>query len=358
LILLVNVGLSLFVISQSSSSQGLLVFALGATLIFYFRFLSSLHVVVRIGYWLLVLAGSFVGTLGILNKGPLASLLYQESVTYRGDYWRAGWKMTLDNPIFGVGLDSYGDWYRFARTEAAALRRGPDVTSNSAHNVFLDISSNGGFLLLTTYLLIFGLIFRSAIRVLKKSRSFDAVGVGLVSAWVAYVIQSVISINQLGLAIWGWVLGGAIIGYDFYRDRPDAPRLKVKKGQRPEQVPAAVVLTGSLGLVIGFVVSVWPLAQDISFRKALESGDGAKIEVAAKEFPRNNYYYIYSAQILQENKIADKALDLTRTAIAANPRDFNAWKMLIANPNLSESERASAIAKMKELDPFNNTLGN
>ena len=358
LILLLNVGLSLFVISQSSSSQGLLVFALGATLIFYFRFLSSLHVVVRIGYWLLVLAGSFVGTIGILNKGPLASLLYQESVTYRGDYWRAGWKMTLDNPIFGVGLDSYGDWYRFARTEAAALRRGPDVTSNSAHNVFLDISSNGGFLLLTTYLLIFGLIFRSAKRVLKKSQNFDAVGVGLVSAWVAYVIQSVISINQLGLAIWGWVLGGAIIGYDLYRDRPDAPRLKVKKGQRPEQVPAAVVLTGSLGLVIGFVVSVWPLAQDIGFRKALESGDGAKIEVAAKEFPRNNYYYIYSAQILQENKFADKALDLARTAIAANPRDFNAWKMLIANPNLSESEKAAAIAKMKELDPFNNTLGN
>lgn len=168
LILIVNVGLSLFVISQSSSSQGLLVFALGATLIFYSRLLSTLHLAVRTGYWLLVLGGSVVGTLGILNKGPLASLLYQDSVSYRGDYWRAGWKMSLDNPIFGVGLDSYGDWYRFARTEAAALRRGPDVTSNSAHNVFLDISSNGGFLLLTTYLLIFGLIFRSAIRVLKN----------------------------------------------------------------------------------------------------------------------------------------------------------------------------------------------
>ena len=355
-ILLLNVGLSLFVISQSSSSQGLLVFALGSTLIFYFKFLSALHPIVRVNYWLVVLAGSVVGTIGILNKGPLASLLYQESVTYRGDYWRAGWKMTLDNPLFGVGLDSYGDWYRFSRTEEAALRRGPDVTSNSAHNVFLDISSNGGFLLLAAYLFIFGLIFRSAFRVVRKSRSFDAVGVGLVSAWVAYVIQSVISINQLGLAIWGWVLGGAIIGYDLYRDRPDAPRMVAKKGRRPEQVPAAVVLTGSLGLVVGFVVSVWPLAQDISFRNALESGDGAKIELAAKEFPRNNYYYVYSAQILQENKIADKALDLARLATTANPRDFNAWKMVLANPNLSESERASAVAKMKELDPFNNTL--
>jgi len=356
LILIVNVGLSLFVISQSSSSQGLLVFALGATLIFYFRFLSSLHVVVRSGYWLLVLAGSIVATVGILNKGPLASLLYQDSVTYRGDYWRAGWKMTLDNPFFGVGLDSYGDWYRFARTEAAALRRGPDVTSNSAHNVFLDISSNGGFLLLATYILIFGLIFRSAIRVLKKSREFDAIGVGLVSAWVAYVIQSVISINQLGLAIWGWVLGGTIIGYDLYRDRTDAPRLKRGSGRISDQVPPSVVLTGTLGLILGIVVSIWPVVKDISFRNALASGDAVKIELAANKFPRDSYTFVFASGVLLDNSLDSSALDLARRATEVRPRDFNSWKILIQNSKISQEERKAAIAKMKELDPFNNTL--
>lgn len=354
--LLVNVIASLFVVYQSNSSQGLLVFALGATVILYFRFLNAFHALVRSSYWLLIAGLSILGVFGVLNKGPFTSFLYQVSVTYRGDYWRAGWKMTMDHPLFGVGLDSYGDWYRFSRTEAAALRRGPDVTSNSAHNVFLDISSNGGLLLLVAYLLIIGLIVRSGLRVLRKSQGFDALGVGLVSAWLAYIIQSVISINQLGLAIWGWVLGGAIIGYDLYKDRPSAPRVQVKKGQRPEQVPAAVVLTGSLGLVLGFVVSVWPIAQDMNFRKALESGDGAKIELAAKKFPGNNYYYVYSSQLLLENKVEDKALDLARLAIETNPRDFNGWKMLVANPKLSEEERASAVAKMKELDPYNNTL--
>ena len=52
----------------------------------------------------------------------------------------------------------------------------------------------------------------------------------------------------------------------------------------------------------------------------------------------------------------DRSLHLARLAIAANPRDFNGWKMLVANPQLSAEEKASAIAKMKELDPFNNTL--
>jgi tetratricopeptide (TPR) repeat protein len=117
------------------------------------------------------------------------------------------------------------------------------------------------------------------------------------------------------------------------------------------------VITGAVGLVMGFVVSIWPVTQDISFRDALESGDALKIESATDKFPDSGYYYIYGAQILQENKLEDKALEMAKKAIEINPRDFNAWKLLAANPTISESERASAIAKMKELDPFNDTLG-
>jgi O-antigen ligase len=357
-VLSVKIGLSLFVISQSDSSQGLLVFALGATVVLYFKFVDGLKVsFIKYMYWGITSGLGVVGVLGILNMGPLASYLYQDSVTYRGDYWRAGWKMTLDNPLFGVGLDSYGDWYRFSRTEAAALRRGPDVTSNSAHNVFLDISSNGGFFLLIAYLLIIGLVIRSAVRVLRKPGGFDAIGVGLVSAWLAYLAQSIISINQLGLAIWGWVLGGAIIGYDFYKDRPDLPRAKRKAWKRPEQVPASVVITGALGLVMGFVVSIFPVLKDISFRSALSSGDRTRIESVAKTFPQDSYTFIFASGVLLENSFEIEALELARRATEVNPRDFNAWKMLILNPKVGETEKATAIAKMKELDPFNNTLG-
>jgi O-antigen ligase len=66
--------------------------------------------------------------------------------------------MTIDNPIFGVGLDSYGDWYRRSRTIEATLRRGPDVTSNAAHNAFLDISSYGGFPLVLIYIVLIILV--------------------------------------------------------------------------------------------------------------------------------------------------------------------------------------------------------
>jgi hypothetical protein len=35
---------------------------------------------------------------------------------------------------------------------------------------------------------------------------------GLFAAWIAYQAQSLISIDNVGLTIWGWVLGGAIVG--------------------------------------------------------------------------------------------------------------------------------------------------
>lgn len=354
--LFIFILVSIIVIIESTSNQGLLIFALGAGLVIYFKWFRSRRYLGPV-YWLFYSSSIVLGTLGVLNRGPLSSYLYQSSVTYRGDYWRAGWKMTTENPILGIGLDSYGDYYRLYRDEAAALRRGPDVTSNSAHNVFLDISSNGGFLLILAYLLIIGLILKSAFNILNRSKSYDVVGVGLVVSWLAYLVQSVISINQLGLAVWGWVLGGAIIGYDIHHERVGTARLKRVSGKRPEQVPANVVITGTLGLTAGVLLSIWPIMQDVSFRSALQSGDSIRIISAVNQYPGNTYFYNFAGDVLLRNKLEDQALELARKSIEMNPRDFNGWKLLTSNPKLNETEREKAFAEMKKLDPFNNTLG-
>ena len=355
-ILLGSVGLSFFVAFQSDSSQGLYIFVFGTVIVLYFRFLKPFHFLIKSSYWTLIATSLICGILGVLNKGPLASRLYETSVTLRGDYWRAGWKMTADNPFFGVGLDSYGDWYRASRGQSVVLRVGPEVTSNSAHNVFLDMSSSGGFFLLFSYLLIITIILRSCWRILSRIQNFDSIGVALVSAWLAYLIQSSISINQLGLAIWGWALGGSIIGYDLCKDGVDVPRVKERIARKPEQVPAAVVLTGTLGVFFGFLVSVWPAAQDINFRKALETGSVIEIEDAVNHFPRNNYYLVFASNLLQQSNFEEKALTLAKRATVENPRDFNAWKILAANPKIGDADKLIAIQKMRELDPFNMTL--
>ncbi len=356
--LAVDIGLSLFLIYHSDSIQGLSIFVLGTTLTVFLKFVRvQKRLWLSTLYWLTFSVFSCIGLLGVMNKGPLKSILFQDSVLYRLDYWRAGLKMTINNPFFGVGLDSYGDWYRFYRDEVAALRRGYDVTSNSAHNILLDISSSGGFLLLGTYLVIIILVIRSGIRVLSRKKDFDSVSVGLVTSWLAYHAQSLVSINQLGLAVWGWVFGGAIIGYDVYQERADeGPGKKVLLKKR-EHTPASQALVTSAGAIIGLLVAIWPLNQDRAFKSAFNAGDAKKLEEATYLLPQNNYYYVLAAETLLHNKLNNESMKLAKKAIEANPRDFLAWKMLANNPKLSESEKVYVLAKMRELDPFNNSLG-
>jgi O-antigen ligase len=86
------------------------------------------------------------------------------------------------------------------------------TTSNSAHNVYLDILANGGFPLLLIYLSLLVLVLKSAYIGMKRSKNYDPIFTALVASWICYQLQAVISINQIGVVAWGWVLSGAVLG--------------------------------------------------------------------------------------------------------------------------------------------------
>jgi O-antigen ligase len=354
---LVYLLVTVYVIKETDSQQGFLVLLIGSAV--------SLGVFVNqrsktLGYSYLGLAVvGFVGVLlGTLNKGPLASLLYKDSVTYRGDYWRAGWKMTVENPIFGVGLDSYGDWYRRSRTIEATLRRGPDVTSNAAHNVFLDISSYGGFPLVLIYLALMALVAISAVKAIKRSQGFNAGFVGLVAGWVAFQAQSIISINQIGLALWGWVLSGLIIGYEI-NTRGGEVVVEKKTGKnatKPVQTSASTSLAMFVGLIIGLLMGMPPYLASAKYKGALETSNPTVIQEAAYIWPVDSTRMIQVAMTLNDNKLEDQALRIAVDAVERFPDNYSVWSALSAMKKATEEQKAQALAQMKRLDPLNPTL--
>jgi O-antigen ligase len=354
---LVYLLVTLFVIKETDSQQGYLVLLIGSAV--------SLGVYVNqrskaLGYSYLGLAliGFIAVLVGTLNKGPLSSLLYKDSVTYRGDYWRAGWKMTLDNPIFGVGLDSYGDWYRRSRTIEATLRRGPEVTSNAAHNVFLDISSYGGFPLVLIYIALMVLVAVSAIKVIKRSQGFNAGFVGLVAGWVAFQAQSIISINQIGLALWGWVLSGLIIGFEINTRHSDVVVEKKtgKSSRKPVQATASTSLAIFAGLIIGVLVGMPPYLASAKYKGALETSNPSVIQEAAYLWPGDPSRMIQVAKALSENKLEVQGLQVALDAVERFPDNFGVWATLNSMTTATEEQRAQALAQMKRLDPLNPTL--
>ena len=349
---------SLYVIKETQAQQGflVLVFGIGVAVGLYSM---QLNRVLGFTYGVLSVLGFFVVLIGTLNKGPLASILYKDSVTYRGDYWRAGWEMTLNHPIFGVGMDSYGDWYRRSRTLAATLRRGPDATSNAAHNVFLDLSSYGGFPLLLIYVALMVLVIISAIKVLKRSTGFNPIFAGLVGAWVAFQAQSIISINQIGLALWGWVLSGLIIGYEINTRNTEVTDSVAKKGRvasKPAQTSAATVVALFIALVLGALVGMPPYVASVKYKNALETGNPQIIQDAAYIWPLDYSRMVQVAMTLNENKLEAQGLEVALDATKKFPNNYSVWATLSVMNSASVEQKVQALAQMKRLDPLNPDL--
>ena len=355
---------AIFVIIKTDSQQGLLVLAGGIVIVGLIWISHSRCKVATIPALVLSGIGVVFVALGSLNSGPLASLLYKASVTYRGDYWRAGWKMTVEHPLLGVGLDSYGDWYRRARTLEATLRRGPEVTSNAAHNVLLDFSSNGGFPLALIYLALMVLVVISGIKLLKRSNSFDPAVSGLIAVWIAYQAQSIISLNQLGLAVWAWIISGLIIGYEI-NTRPAEVLQEVKspvskgrnvKKQVGESVSPKTLVSMVVGAVVGLLVGLPPFIASAQFKSALESGDALKVEKSAYIWPDEPMRYGQVGLVLQANKLDAQAQTVIDAALLKFPNEFGLWSFASKLSTATPEQIAKAKVEMKRLDPLNPTL--
>lgn len=349
---------TLYVIKETNSQQGFLVLALGIGVVVGL-YVLQLNRRLGIAYGLLSIIGFFAVLIGTLNKGPLAAILYKDSVTYRGDYWRAGWNMTLDNPIFGVGIDSYGDWYRRSRTIEATLRRGPDITSNAAHNVYLDISSYGGFPLLIVYLALMALVVISAVRVLKRSTSFNPVFAGIFGGWVAFQAQSIISINQIGLAMWGWVLSGLIIGYEINTRNAAAIEPTAKKGRvavKPAQPSAGSVVALFVAFAIGVLIGMPPYVASAKYKSALETSNPTIIQQAAYIWPLEPSRMIQVAMTLNDNKLEANGLQIAVDATQRFPENYAVWATLNEMKSATADQKAQALDQMKRLDPLNPNL--
>lgn len=354
---LVYLFLTVYVINETQSQQGFLVLLIGSGVALGI-YVHQKNRALGYSYLGLSVIAFTAALVGILNKGPLASLLYKDSVTYRGDYWRAGWNMTVKNPIFGVGLDNYGNWYRRSRTIEATLRRGPDVTSNAAHNVLLDFSAYGGFALVLIYIALMVLVIVSMVKVIKRSQGFSGGFVGLVAGWVAFQAQSIISINQIGLAIWGWVLSGLIIGYEINTRGGEmvAEKNTGKKEKKVSQTSAGSVVGISIGLIMGVLVGMPPYLASAKYKGALETSNPTVIRQAAYIWPADVSRMIQVSLTLNDNKLEDQGLKVALDATERFPDTFAVWATLSIMKSATEGQKEEALEQMKRLDPLNPTL--
>jgi hypothetical protein len=356
---LVIVAIGLFEIDKSNAVQGLVVSAAGFSIIGFYlvrsKFKSNL---ILAGYTVVIAVLGFIALLGALQKGPLSDLIYKTSVSLRGEYWQAGWNMASQFPLTGIGMDSYGDWYRRARDEQALILPGPETVTNAAHNIPFDILAYGGWPLFVTYIFLISLAAIAIIKVTLRNKNYDGIFITLTVAWACYQIQSIISISQIGLAIWGWVLSGVVIAYEIATRESNVLEKKTtggKNARSKEQILSATAI-GGLGLVLGALIAVPPLSGDMKWKSAVTKGDLALVEAALVPTylsPLDTNRLLNAVLIAENSKLPDIAYKYAKKAVEFNPESFDSWRILYTVTNSTPTDKELALANLKRLDPKN-----
>jgi O-antigen ligase len=349
--------LALYEIKESNAVQGLVVTGAGLAMIGFYlvRAKTKGFIATALYLVLIAIAGAFA-LAGALQKGPLAEVIYKRSVSLRGTYWETGINMGLDKPWTGVGMDSYGNWYRAFRPDRALVDTpGVQVVTNAAHNVVLDVFAYGGFPMLLPYIAILTIGVWAILRVTLRKRSYDGTFVALATTWLAYELQSIISINQIGLAVWGWVLVGALVAYE-YSTREAAPVETKGKGTKDKELIFSPQLVGGIGLVVGALIAVPPMSADMKWKSALASQDLAKVEAALVPSylaPRDSARMAQAVILFENSKLPDLAHKYALEGVAFSPNYFDAWRVLYSTTKSTDADKALALENMKRLDPKN-----
>ena len=397
--------LMLVIIKFSAVTQGFLAAVVGCGFIFlvwaYQKSKLFGRAILGVG-----LLGGILMILGTLQVGPLTKYIFKTSVTYRGDYWRAGFRMLKAHPIFGVGLDRFGAYFGQYRDATQVLRRGPNVVSNAAHNVWIQLAATGGLLLLLSYLALMVFVgWRAVVSLKSHSGNEQIIVATVVGLWLTYQAQAFISIDNIGIAVWGWLFGGMIVAISL-SEVPMAvssvspvqnrgPRVSGGKGNKSGKDDFAGKLISAI-LVIATLVLVSLLARGevgmhkiallgvpktqkeyLDFQKQVDAQlshhpvDPQSVTVVSAALVQTAQNLATAGDVSNSLPIFIRADQLLVKLIAEDPRNVTALRIrasetdslaqIYAAQKDSVKSKAArmisidALKKMCELDPFNST---
>ena len=356
--------LLLFVIYKSNARQGLLAYILGIGIFLTIWLWSKNR-----KFGILALAAGLtifiISILGMLQFGPLEKYLYKPSVSIRGYYWRAGIEMLRNHPFFGVGIDSYGVYFKEYREVRYPLTYGFELTSTNAHNTFIQFFATGGFFLGLAYLLLNGYILKQAIYGIRNLSGNNRMYLAAIfSAWIAFHAQSLISIDNIGISIWGWILGGSIVGLSVSAT-PTENGKEIFFQQKKNTINLSRVMTSGFSTLLVVIlvamlyrgeINSYKSSQNVNLQDPVSRNYFKELQLKAINTPLNDpTYSLFAASRLIQSGYVDEGLAEAKKIYLQNPRNLDALLLFaLTYEQLSNlPEAISYREKIVQLDPWN-----
>ena len=320
-------------------------------------------------WWILSLAVGIFGLLGLKGIGVFAGVLSDNirSLSDRYYAWLAAINMMKDSPLFGKGIDSFGFFYRnFRDPNSNEIVIGqPFITYDNAHNTYLQLGATAGVPVLIVYLVLIILICWRSWVALRYSEDKVTIA-GLLSIWLIYLLQSFVSMDQIGLAIWGWVSAGTLVGLSCHvnKEKLQSSYSTNDNSEGIKLKPISVILGATIFLMpsvyyfpvlknesnLYFAIRNIPIlrddvSKDKNFDRIIKEGYKAK----QLELRLTTVRYLGAS-----NKV-NEAILLAEFSAKQEPRSFSAWHLVAGLYEISGRYKEAVPAREKtiQLDPHN-----
>jgi hypothetical protein len=319
----------LFVLFQTNSIQGLAGVAISFTLLIV-RWVAIANKARALLLFVTSIPGAVLVFLGFIGEGPFGNLLYQYTLRLRFYYWMTGIRMGSDSPMTGVGVDSYGDFYRAFRPAEVIALTGPDLTTNNAHNPLIQIFATVGlpaFLVVSLIVLLVGIL---ALRLILFStndyRASSNLGILYISAWS----MAIFSIDNISIAVWNWLLLGMLVGsFQFESESGKPPRVQKRISSMVQYSRLISLVIASIAFSVSWYSSSPNRQLASTFSKVITSDNSALInersaiavDVANSGMTREAEY-AYAADAFMSIGLREKAVQTLIIGSKAFPRDF------------------------------------
>jgi O-antigen ligase len=134
--------------------------------------------------------------------------------TGRITYWQDAWRIISENPVFGTGLNTY----------LKVIQDTAQASQNHAHNCYLQVTAELGFVGLAAMMWVFGAVFLCVRRKVcaEPSSNERLVLIALISGWIGLLVQSGVDniFYSVQLNVFLWVMMGLAVAFPS-REVPD-----------------------------------------------------------------------------------------------------------------------------------------
>jgi hypothetical protein len=184
---------------------------------------------------------------------------------------------------------------------------------------------------------------------------------GVFSAWIAFQAQSLVSIDNIGISIWGWVLGGSIIGMSISSAADDRKQFI----GRQSDINLPRVFTSSIVVMLAIIpinflyrgeINTAIAKSNFNLQDQATQAKFKEIEMKAINSTLNDPTYVLScAMYLIQVGFLEDGLFVVKKIHANDPRNVDAINALamISEQMNKIPDAISYREKIVKLDPWN-----